>query len=49
MHINYVRAHGYGLMSPVVDPAGAPLPEIAPSPEPVLPEPGMVARGTEGY
>lgn len=49
MHINYVRAHGYGLMLPVIDPAGAPLPEIAPSPDPLLPEPGMVARGTEGY
>ena len=49
MHISYIRAHGYGLMQPVVDPARALEPELVPSPDPVLPEPGMVAPGSSPY
>lgn len=47
LHINYVRAHGYSAMQPVIDPNAEKQPERTPSQDPILPEPGMVVPGYE--
>lgn len=48
LHINYVRAHGYDAIQPVLDPAAQPQSQAAESVDPELPEPRMSVPGYEG-
>lgn len=47
LHVNYVRAHGYDAMQPVLDPDAQPAAPAAESADPELPEPGMSVPGYE--
>lgn len=47
LHVNYVRAHGYSAMQPVIDPDAEDRQPRAPSADPLLPEPGMSVPGYE--